>query len=615
MIYFIGESRLVNSENFQQSTIEDCLIYFKNKLSIAVDTETEGMDCHSKRIISLQLGNTDNQWVIDCRVIDILRFKDLLESKLLLFHNAKFDLKFLKRYNINPEKIWDTMLAEGVLNCGRENVGYGLKDLTKRYLGVELDKTTRGDFHKLKSEPFNDKQIQYAALDVAYLHNIGKLQWANIVKYGLQYAINLENQVVRVLADIEFNGVYLDREQWRTNAVDYKTQQDLVRKQLDECILGDSNLSAFFKPRYSQTNLFDFEERILNINYDSPTQVMKVFKALGISVESTGDRELRKLVNKHKFFELLDKYREVSKIISTYGIGFLDNINKTTGRVHTSFWQILNTFRLSSNEPNLQNIPRDNKFRNCFKPREGYSWISIDYSGQELRLMADFSGEKGFIDVLNSGEDLHCYAGSMMFRRQITKADKEDRTKAKTINFMKPYGGGPPKLADLLNIELIEAEELFKVYENSFPTLNKYLKDQFSLGIRQGFIRIANPHNGIRWFPKIEEARKLRELEDKDWKSILSLEGKCGRDAMNTPIQGTGAAIVKEAMVETRKLLKEYNGYMLLQVHDEICFEIKNDQIDKFKEEAEKIMIECGNKYVTKVNMEVESSISDKWNK
>ena len=446
MIYLIGEGELfkeATSGLFKYSSVEECLSYFSNKESIQVDTETKGKDCHSKPILSLQLGDSNNQWVIDIRTTNILQFKNLLESKEVIIHNSKFDYKFLKHAGINLNKIYDTMLAECIIYCGYEKWGYGLAALTKRYLNIELDKTTRAEFFKIdQGKPFTDKQIQYAALDVTYLHKIKEFQMAKIKEYNLEYCLNLECGVIKALADIEYNGMFLNSEKWIENSESYNVNVKELEIKMDEVLLKEEvirkNLSL-----NRQTSLFGEKERELMVNYASPLQIKFICELLGHKVDTTNDRELEKLINEHLFFKYLQEYRKANKIVTTYGKSFLENINKTTGKIHTSFWQILNTGRVSSgnkedNAPNLQNIPALNTFRNCFEAREGFLWVSSDYSGQELAIMAEGSQEPGFIDVLNKGEDLHCYAGSLMFKRTITKADKELRTKAKTINFGKP---------------------------------------------------------------------------------------------------------------------------------------------------------------------------------
>jgi len=622
-IYFIGPEPMIRSDNYKMTTVKECLEYFKDKEFIMVDTETKGWSPFTKKILSLQLGTPERQYVIDVRYVDILQFKDLLESrdKRFILHNAKFDYKFLKHAGIVLENIWDTMLAECTLYCGYKGWGYGLLQVAKRYLDVDLDKTTRGEFYKLEGEPFTDKQIEYAALDVAYLYDIAKTQRELAIQYDVLYAVELENSVVKAVADIEYNGMYLDRDAWLKNAEENALLQKDIHKTLDDIVKKEPLLQKYV-PKYVQTNVFGYEERELNINYGSPPQIKKLFAELGYPSDSTSDGVLKKLVKKHEFFASLQQYRKTSKIVSTYGKSFLKAINKTTGRVHTEFWQVLSTFRMSSGGgktrpdlPNLQNIPASDKFRNCFKPKPGYKWLSIDYAAQELRLMADASDEEGFIDVLNRGEDLHCYVGSMMTGKTITKADKAERTAAKTINFGKPYGMGPNKLADTLEIEVEDAEKLFSQYGKAFPKLNAWLAGRSKFAKSKGYIPLASPHKGRRWFPKIHDAIKLRKEPNPNWSEIMTIEGDIQREGSNTPIQGTGAAIMKEALVETREIIKNYDACLICTVHDQLDIEVRADQDEELSRIVSEAMLKCGNKYVTKVNMEVDATITDMWQK
>jgi len=646
MIYTIGCNRLIPSDSFQESTVEECLAYFKDKTSIQVDTETKGKDPHSKRIVCLQLGDKYNQWVIDVRTVNILLFKELVESKLALGQNIKFDYKFLRKAGILLNRCWDTMLAEAVLYCGYEKYGYGLDAICFRYLNITLDKSTRSSFLEIESEPFSDEQIIYAARDVMHLHGVAEMQWKKAKELNLLYCINLENEVLKALGDIEYNGMILNREKWLANTAKFQKEIEILEQKLDNLVLGEPRLAKHV-PKFIQSNLFGFEERRLNINYASPLQIKGISHDLGFPIESTNDRELSKLVKRdgkgevtwsaHEFFAILQDYRENAKVISTYGEGFLNYINKTTNKVHTSFWQVLNTGRVSSgskddNAPNLQNLPAKNDFRNCFEARPGFLWVSIDYSGQELNLMADGSSEDGFIDVLNRGEDLHCYAGSMMFKKTITKADKKERDKAKTINFGKPYGMGPPKLADTLGISLEEADQLFKEYAIAFPKLNRWLDTQGRFAKLNGYSLTFAPCYRRRFYPEMAQAKEARLLvkdiakgtpEAKElWKKILTIEGQTERNGMNHPIQGSGADITKEALVGVRELIIRYNSeageevaYLLCTVHDAIDVEVREDLAELFAKEMEDIMVACGNKYVTKVNMKVDTTITKMWQK
>lgn len=637
MIYTCGINRI----DYREVTVENIYSYFKDKPYMQVDTETSGKDVHSEKIVSLQLGDRDNQFFIDCRQVSVYKFKELIESKNCILQNAKFDYKFFKAAGINLENIYDTMLAECVLYCGYDRWGYGLDKLIERYCGILISKEERKGFISIGDNPFSAKQIEYGCTDVRHLEDIKVEQEKKTVELDLMYCSNLEMEVVKALGDIEWNGMLLDKEAWLKNTEEYKNKLEKTLSELDEIVINEPKLSKYV-PKHTQGNLFGWEERTLGINYDSPSQVLKIFKSLGFQTEGTGERELARLVKidwekdeitwtKHDFFTKLSYYRKYAKIVSTYGESFLNYINPKTGRVHTSFWQIAETGRVTSgnkdeNAPNVQNIPAKKEFRNCFIPRKGYKWVSLDYSGQELRLMADGSGEQGFIDVLNRGEDLHCYAGSMMFKKTITKKDKELRAKSKTINFGKPYGMGVPKLADELQISEQEASELFDLYAKEFPTLNKWLDSQQQFAKKNKYSLTFAPCKRKRFYPDMDLAIALRksvQRGDKDtWRRIMIIEGSTEREGGNHSIQGSGADIMKEALIKIRRLILSYYQkyrseviYLICTVHDEADLEVREDLAEEVAQKCKQIMIDCGNKYVSKVSMEVEESITNMWEK
>jgi DNA polymerase-1 len=611
MIHFCGNQSW--GSQFTSVTPKEIIDYFSNHESIQLDTETSGRDSRSKKIISLQLGDTDNQFVIDVRSVPIKLFKELIESKICLAHNAKFDYKFLLANGIVLNEIYDTMLAHVVIFNGLD-MKYGLDAVTKQLLNIDLSKETRSEFHKIEDRPFTDKQIEYAGLDVAYLHRIQEVQQKFIDKYDLQFAVNVENEAVKSFADIEYNGMYLDSDEWLKIAKENENSLNKLEYDLDEYLIT----KGVKKPMNFGVNLFDETIRQLDINYSSPSQLLLLLREMGHLISDTNDRTLQK-IKKDTFVQLLLKSRELSKKISTYGRGFLDYINTTTGRIHTDFWQIKHTFRVGSgskdmNAPNVQNIPSSNEYRNCFKPRPGYKWVSIDYSSQELRLMADFSNEDAFIDALNSGEDLHCFAYYKMTGEAITKADKDKRNKAKTINFGKAYGMSPYKLQDQLEITLEEAQVLFEQHAKAFPKLNSWLDAQAEFGKKNNYI-ILNPiHKGRRWYQD-----GLNITPNTDFKDKLKIQGEIGRQSMNTKIQGTAAVAVKMAMSNIRNylidnLLWQDKVYMICTVHDQIDFEIHQDYLH-IVPDIEKIMVETANIFVDKVNMEVDTTITPHWQK
>ena len=601
MIYFCGNRRSLS--DIPEVSPQYILEYFKDHKEVALDTETKGRCPHSKKILALQLGDDDNQFVIDVRAVNILLFKELIEKKKCLAHNAKFDYKFLLHAGIVMEDIYDTMLAEIVIFNGF-NRGYSLADLHWNHLGVNLEKDTRGEFYKLNDEPFTDRQIRYAALDVANLMRLKKKQEAYIRKFDLKYAVGLENKAVTSFADIEYNGMLLNPTEWKSAAHQNRVELDEIRRKLDKYLID----RKYFRPS-GEMDLFGQELRQIKVNYDSPSQMLKICNEKeGLNLETTEDRELQKHKG-NEFIDMLLTHREISKRDSTYGLNFLKNINPTTKRVHTDFWQIKHTFRVGSSDPNLQNIPsKVPQFRACFKPRPGYKWVAIDYAGQEMRIMADFSNEHKMIAPINEGKDIHCHVASEVFETEVTKADKGKRDLMKSINFMKPYGGGPEKLTDLMGIPLDKSKELFFAYNMKFPLLNTWLVKQAKFGVDNGYIVTNSIHKGRRWF------KEHKEMLDGNWR----YKGNIERQSMNTPIQGTGAVVVKHAMYRSRKYLRD-NGYwqksvfMIGQVHDEVIYEIKEDMVETIVPKIKNIMVEVGNIYVSKVNMAVDATISDKW--
>ena len=612
MIYAVAPPSM--ESQFERKTMQDVLDYFADKPELQLDSETEGRDPHRKKIVALQLGDYHNQFVIDARCNNILQLKDLLENKLCLIHNAKFDYKFLKMAGITIENIFDTMLAETVIYNGYNDWGYALADCTKRYCNVVLEKETRGDFHKLKDRPFSDRQILYAGNDVKYLQTIRDAQMKMIEKFDLTTALALENEVVKALADIELNGMILNKEKWMEIAVANEKEALDREVELDEYLI---ELGIGYRPTGEQ-DLFGAKQRKLNLNYGSPPQTLDMLRKAGLSVNSTSAFVLEEFSDL-EIVQKLSVVRETAKKVSTYGRSFLDTINPKTGRVHTEFWQMKDTFRLGSGNkkfgaPNVQNIPSSNRYRNCFEARPGYKWVSLDYSQQELRLMADFSYEKNLIDAVNRGEDLHCFVGSMMFDKEIKKGDPE-RDEAKAINFGKPYGMGHKKLSKKLHISEEAAQQRLELHEKAFPFLDRWLREQAEFGKRYGYILINSIHKGRRWFPNLRLARDLRSNGSQDWREIFRIEGGIERASMNTPIQGSGAVIMKEALVAVRNIIKDFDAYLICTVHDQVDLEVREDQAQHVHDLIAEAMERVGNKYVKHVTMPAEGTITDVWTK
>jgi len=395
MIYLVSNQKRIENEDIKLASIQDCLEYCNSLKEIGVDTETEGFDPYTKRVISLQLGDYDNQFFIDWSSIDSSVFIPLFadKSKLFLFQNAKFDLKFLYHNNLVVENIYDTFLAECILTTGYsdEERDVSLKGIAKKYLNVELDKEIRGKIH---SEGLSDRVIVYGCNDVKYLGKIKDLQLPKIKTLGLENTLNLENEVVKVFARMEYTGIRVDTDKWKNVAIKASKIRDDVEKEMDTLIyklgtkdLPNTNALTKYCTIYKQGNLFfDNTERDTYINWKSNQQKLEILRELGLKIDSVGDRILQKNKFSHSLVSLLINYSKHNKLADAFGMNFLKHINSVTKRVHYNVWQILATGRISVSEPNLNQIPSHGEFgkeiRSAFIPREGYKIVGGDYSGR-----------------------------------------------------------------------------------------------------------------------------------------------------------------------------------------------------------------------------------------
>tara|TARA_R110002012_G_scaffold1455_8_gene6170 strand:+ start:79 stop:1974 length:1896 start_codon:yes stop_codon:yes gene_type:complete len=631
MIYFVSNTNSL-SPNFQSCTIDDVVIYCADKKVLGVDTETEGFDFTCKKMIMFQIGDADNQYIIDTRFVSIEPLRKILESKeiIKIFHNAKFDYKFIKKWaNITCEGIYDTFLTELVISCGK-SLGYGLKDLCKRYLNVELNKEVRNLFIGLTGQPFTDDQIIYGAKDVEYLCKIKDLQQPDIERYKLENVVQLENEAVKSFADMEYNGLELDVESWK-KLEDLNTDKaDTLLNQLDLMVKQDKRLDKFVA-KYIQADMFTPVEdlRKINIKWTSPKQVLEVFQTLLPDLDNVNG----KAMYKHRFkFPLIDKYvkyKEAMKLCTSYGDAFFKNL-KGDNKIHTSFHQILDTGRVSSSKPNMQQIPADNSFRNCFTAPEGWSYVSADYSSQELNVIAFGSKDPVWLKALEEGQDLHSTCAELVYGdKWISSAEgdcaylsrklkcncpmhKKLRTNVKTINFGLAYGMGPNKLADTLNISIDNAKILIEKYFEAFPAIKGFLDKLGNFGKRYGYIKTFPPYNRKRWFtnwyPRIWDNKS----------SSMEL-GSIERASKNTPIQGASADMTKKALILLRDLIKqnklENQVKLVMTVHDQIDTICETSFAPSWGRLMKMTMEEAANEIVTNGLLKAEVSIASCWEK
>lgn len=538
---------MISDKRIKQSTIEECVEYCKNKQVLGVDTETEGFDFTSKKMIMFQIGDEIEQFVIDTRTVSIEPLKEILESKTIIkiFHNAKFDYKFIKRWaRINTKSIYDTYLGEKILHCGKDNHGYSLQKCCERYLNVHLDKEERNQFINLQARPFTSNQITYGAKDVEYLIQIWGKQIRLLDEAELLQVSNLENEAVIVFSEIEYEGLNLNRGEWEKLAIENKQLAKQMILELDSIVRDHPKLGKYHQPIQQDLFLPQDEIRTTNINWDSPKQILELFQCLIPKLEDVNSKNLYKHASKHLLIKKYIEYKGLSKLASAYGDEFTKFLS-SDGKIHTNFQQILNTGRTSSSNPNMQQIPADNKYRNCFYPPDDWVFVSSDYSSQELNVIAYGSKDPVFLNALQNNQDLHSVCAELVFQDEWTnnslpdckythykqKCDcpehKKLRTKVKGINFGLAYGMGPHKLSDTLDIPLKEASELINKYFEAFPSIQKFLNQLGGYGKRHGYVMTARPFRRKRFFPNWDGGA----TSPKDM-------GEIERASKNTPIQG-----------------------------------------------------------------------------
>lgn len=395
---------------------------------VEVDTETTGLDPHSSKIVLAQVGIPGKSYVFDARHdlefssvhLDVL--KPLLTDKKILkiLQNAVFDMKVVKHnYGFYMENIYDTMLVEQLFNLGISARGSSLADLVRKYLGLSMNKEPRGTFENYyqKFEPY---QLEYAAGDVAVLSLLRDLQMPRIKKEKFENVARLEFEFTKAMCEMELNGITLDVDKWRVMMDDSQAEFDKEGEFLQK----------LFATNYGQNVMFG----VPIINVDSPKQLLKALRDQGINIDSTSAKSL----DKFKGVEVIDallSYRKLSKLISTYGETLIEKINPVTGRLHTRFQQMVSTGRMSSSAPNLQNIPKKQRFRSCFIAKPGYKLVTADMSGAELRILGNISEDPVFIECYSHGIDLHTRTASEIFGVPMDLVKSQMRGSAKAINF------------------------------------------------------------------------------------------------------------------------------------------------------------------------------------
>lgn len=568
---------------------------------VEVDTEATGLSPFNDRIVLLQIGVHGKAYVFDVRDgrVDTNIFKPLLEGiqTLKLFQNVVFDYKMLKaNFNIEVNRIYDPMLAEQLMYLGlhpKANLQY----LVAKYLHLNMPKDIATSFKDYNQE-YQEYQLRYAANDVVVLKDIYNLQLHKLQQDNLMRVAQLEFEFSKPLAEMELNGMLLDVPQWRGILEEKVVEYDKLRIQLSDA----------FNQAIDQTTLFG----VSLLNLDSPIQVVKCLNDMGVPVESSDVKELAKH-KKNPIVNLLLTYRKYSKFITTYGEPMINRINPLTGRLHTSFRQMVDTGRLSSSNPNLQNIPKEQKYRSCFIARPGYKLITCDMAGAELRIIANLSKDPLWIKIFNEGGDLHAIsaAGIYGISEEEVMADKKlpdddprkknYRSNSKPISFGLAYGLSEHGLSLRLGISTNKAKEMINNYFKQYPKVHYFLENSGKSALRN------------RYSLSISGRRRYYRLPEPNDTKFNKIKGSVERQGKNMPIQSSNADTIKQAMIYVVKRLKSYDARLLLTVHDEIIVEASNDCVEEVKPIVEQSVKDGFDNFFDLVKMKADADVADYW--
>ena len=573
--------------------VEKAIKELRKREVLAVDTEATALDPYNTTLLLIQVGIPEKAYIFNHQKVDTSPLKSLLEDpkRLKLVQNGKFDYEMLKvNADITLNNIFDTMLAERILTTGfkREN---SLEAIALKHLDIQLEKSVRYTFGKTST--LTKKQLEYSALDVLVLFPIFKIQFRNLQKEKLVRIAQLEFRCLPVVAEMELKGSYINVKKWRKNLRELREKRDVASARIQEEL----------RPLYETTQVDLFGNQVDVVNLNSPVQILEAFRKVGIDLPSTGVAVLSR--TDHPLAKMLLEYRSHEKLLSAFGENLLSKINPKTGRIHPDYMQIgADTGRFSCSNPNLQQIPADSAFRDCFVPPEGYKFVVSDYSQIELRIMAEMSEDPAFMKAYKEGKDLHTLTASQMFNipEEKVRHDKE-RFQAKSINFGLMYGRGANSLATQLGVSPDEAKTLLNKYFKSYGGVKRWLDKTAKKAVRNGYSQTLGGRK--RWFtsPDPSDPSYQRQL------------GHVERQGKNTPIQGTSADMVKYALVYIYDKIKEgkYEAWPIHTVHDEVVVEVREDQAEEVRDLVEEQMIRAARVLLKKVPVKVDAKVGKVW--
>ena len=524
-------------------------------------------------------------------ILEIVRTIFETPGILKIGQNMKFDIQVLANYGIEVKgPLFDTMIAHYLLE---PDMRHNMNLLSESYLGytpVHIEELIgeKGNSQKnMRSVPV-DKLMEYAVEDADVTYQLkGKFE-PRIKAEGLDpLAREIEMPLITVLATMERNGVILNLSDLKAITINLREDIISLEKEIYSLAGTEFNISS---PKQLGDILF------IRLKLDENARVTKTKQFI------TNEEILQRLTNKHPIVDKVLEYRGLKKLLTTYVEALPLLVDKKTGRIHTSFNQaVAATGRLSSNNPNLQNIPvkdaRGREIREAFVPEKGHIFLSADYSQIELRLMAHLSKDKSMIADFLSGNDIHAATAAKIFGVDIKDVTREMRSRAKTANFGIIYGISSFGLSERLTIGRKEAKELIDGYFNSYPGVKIYMDESIGKARDAGYVTTM-----------FGRKRYLRDIHSRN----QVVRGNAERNAINAPIQGSAADIIKIAMVriDERMRSEKLKSKMILQVHDELIFEVLTSELEKLKD---LVIYEMSNAVKLDVPLKVDWGTGNNW--
>ena len=588
--------QLIDTEEKRKEIID--LFFTKDFLSL--DTETTGTDPISAKLVGLSFSIRENQaFYVPIPQNDeeaqkiVNEFKPIYENEKILKigQNIKYDLLVLQNYGVELKgKIFDTMIAHYLL---QPELHHGMDYLAEVYLNyqtIHIEELigSKGKNQKNMADLPPTAVYEYACEDADVT-----LKLKNVLEPLLKendcdrLFWEIEMPLMPVLAYMERNGVCIDREGLKETSRLYTEEMNRIEKEIHELAGTDFNIAS---PKQVGEVLFD---RLKIVDKPKKTKTGQYV---------TSEEVLESLRAKHPVVEKILEHRGLKKLLGTYIDALPKLVNPVTGHIHTSFNQtITTTGRLSSSNPNLQNIPVRNEYgkeiRKAFIPEEGCLFFSADYSQIELRIMAHLSGDEHMIEAFRNGQDIHAATAAKIFKKSLEEVTKEERSKAKTANFGIIYGITAFGLAERMGVSRTEAKELIEGYFQTYPKVKEYMNRSIDMAREKGYtetvyhrkchLRDINSHNAV-------------------------VRGYAERNAINSPIQGSAADIIKIAMIRIYRRFREeqLRSKMILQVHDELNFSVYPEE----KEKVQQIVIEeMENAYSMLVPLEADYGWGKNW--